>query len=63
MTPEAGARRRTRAAAGLAHSRSLATCLVLAGAALFTAGAVLAAWPLWAAGLTLFGGGFILFRP
>ena len=23
----------------------------------------LAAWPLWAAGLTLFGGGFILFRP
>jgi hypothetical protein len=41
----------------------LATCLVLAGAALFTAGAVLAEWPLWAAGLTLFGGGFILFRP
>jgi hypothetical protein len=40
-----------------------ATGLVLAGALLFTAGAVLAEWPLWAAGLALFGGGFILFRP
>ena len=40
-----------------------ATALVLAGALLFTAGAVLAAWPLWAAGLALFAGGFILFRP
>lgn len=40
-----------------------ATALVLTGALLFTAGAVLAAWPLWAAGLTLFGGGFVLFRP
>ena len=41
----------------------LATCLVVAGAVLFTAGAVLAAWPLWAAGLMLFAGGFVLFRP
>jgi hypothetical protein len=40
-----------------------ATVLIFSGAALFTAGAVLAAWPLWAAGLALFGGGFILFRP
>jgi len=40
-----------------------ATGLVIAGALLFTAGAVLAAWPLWAAGLALFGGGFVLFRP
>ncbi|HEX2110370.1 MAG TPA: hypothetical protein VHF67_02345 [Gaiellaceae bacterium] len=40
-----------------------ATGLVLLGALLFTAGAVLAAWPLWAAGLALFAGGFILFRP
>jgi hypothetical protein len=40
-----------------------ATGLVLVGALLFTAGAVLAAWPLWAAGLALFAGGFILFRP
>jgi hypothetical protein len=40
-----------------------ATALVLAGALVFTAGAVLAAWPLWAAGLALFAGGFVLFRP
>jgi hypothetical protein len=39
------------------------TALVLVGALLFTAGAVLAAWPLWAAGLALFAGGFVLFRP
>lgn len=40
-----------------------ATVLVLGGALLFTAGAVLVAWPLWAAGLALFAGGFILYRP
>jgi hypothetical protein len=40
-----------------------ATGLVIAGAFLFTAGAVLAAWPVWAAGLLLFAGGFILLRP
>jgi hypothetical protein len=40
-----------------------ATILVLGGALLFTAGAVLVAWPLWAAGLALFAGGFILYRP
>ena len=39
------------------------TGLVVFGALLFTAGAVLAAWPLWAAGLALFAGGFTLFRP
>jgi hypothetical protein len=44
-------------------SAAAATALVLAGALIFTAGAVLAAWPLWAAGLALFAGGFILFRP
>jgi hypothetical protein len=44
-------------------SAAAATGLVLAGALIFTAGAVLAAWPLWAAGLALFAGGFILFRP
>jgi hypothetical protein len=37
--------------------------LVLAGALLFTAGAVLGDWPVWAAGLGLFAGGFILSRP
>jgi hypothetical protein len=40
-----------------------ATCLAITGAMLFTAGAVLAAWPVWAAGLALFAGGFVLFRP
>jgi hypothetical protein len=41
----------------------VATLLVLGGALLFTAGAVLVAWPVWAAGLALFAGGFVLYRP
>lgn len=41
----------------------IATSLVIGGAFLFTAGAVLAAWPVWAAGLALFAGGFVLYRP
>lgn len=41
----------------------VASILVAAGAFLFTAGAVLAAWPVWAAGLALFAGGFVLYRP
>lgn len=40
----------------------IATLLVLGGALLFTAGAVLVAWPVWAAGLALFAGGFVLYR-
>jgi hypothetical protein len=44
-------------------SAVLATLLVLGGALLFTAGAVLVAWPLWAAGLALVAGGFVLYRP
>src|SRR4051812_2442956 len=40
----------------------VATVLILGGAFLFTAGAVLVAWPVWAAGLALFAGGFILYR-
>lgn len=44
-------------------SAVLATLLVVGGAFLFTAGAVLAAWPVWAAGLALFAGGFVLYRP
>jgi hypothetical protein len=46
-----------------AMSAVLATVLILGGAFLFTAGAVLVAWPVWAAGLALFAGGFILYRP
>jgi hypothetical protein len=50
------------------HTRSgvsaiVATVLILGGAFLFTAGAVLVAWPIWAAGLALFAGGFVLYRP
>jgi hypothetical protein len=40
-----------------------ASVLVVGGGLLFTAGAVLAAWPLWAAGLMLVGGGLILHHP
>jgi hypothetical protein len=46
-----------------AVSAIVATILILGGAFLFTAGAVLVAWPIWAAGLALFAGGFILYRP
>src|SRR5918992_623225 len=41
----------------------LAGSLIGSGAFLFTAGAVLAAWPIWSAGLGLFAGGFLLLRP
>jgi hypothetical protein len=44
-------------------SAVVATLLILGGAFLFTAGAVLVAWPIWAAGLALFAGGFVLYRP
>jgi hypothetical protein len=46
-----------------AISAVVATILILGGAFLFTAGAVLVAWPVWAAGLALFAGGFVLYRP
>jgi hypothetical protein len=46
-----------------ALSAVVATILILGGAFLFTAGAVLVAWPVWAAGLALFAGGFVLYRP
>ena len=46
-----------------ALSAVVATVLILGGAFLFTAGAVLVAWPVWAAGLALFAGGFVLYRP
>jgi hypothetical protein len=51
------------AESGVSLSAVLATLLVFGGALLFTAGAVLVAWPLWAAGLALFAGGFVLYRP
>ena len=54
---------RTRARERPSVSAVVATVLVIGGAFLFTAGAVLAAWPVWAAGLALFAGGFVLYRP
>jgi hypothetical protein len=56
--PEPAPRRRERPS----PSALVATGLVISGAFLFTAGAVLAAWPVWAAGLALFAGGFVLYR-
>ena len=48
-----------------AHTAAAAASagLVLAGTTAFTAGAVLGAWPLWAAGLLLVAVGFLLYRP
>jgi len=48
---------------GTSITAIVATVLILGGAFLFTAGAVLVAWPVWAAGLALFAGGFVLYRP
>jgi hypothetical protein len=56
-------RRRKTDQHGSSLTAIVATILILGGAFLFTAGAVLVAWPVWAAGLALFAGGFILYRP
>ena len=56
-------RRRPAEHEGASWTAIVATVLILGGAFLFTAGAVLVAWPVWAAGLALFAGGFILYRP
>jgi hypothetical protein len=56
-------RRRQTEHDGASWTAIVATVLILGGAFLFTAGAVLVAWPVWAAGLALFAGGFILYRP
>jgi hypothetical protein len=65
--PEPAPRRSARAHSARAErtavSAIVATILILGGAFLFTAGAVLVAWPIWAAGLALFAGGFVLYRP
>ncbi|MGH3005090.1 MAG: hypothetical protein ACRDOS_04180 [Gaiellaceae bacterium] len=58
-TPHRARPRRERASVAAV----VAGALVVGGAFLFTAGAVLAAWPVWAAGLGLFAGGFLLLRP
>src|SRR5262245_40602125 len=48
---------------GCSWTSVVRTVLILGGAFLFTAGAVLVAGPVWAASLALFAGGFILYRP
>jgi hypothetical protein len=66
-TPErpvrTSSRQQARRSDRTAVSAVIATILILGGAFLFTAGAVLVAWPIWAAGLALFAGGFVLYRP
>jgi hypothetical protein len=44
-------------------SAAAATALTFLGVAGFVAGAVLIVWPLWAAGLALVAGGFLIHRP
>lgn len=45
------------------HAALAATLLVVAGTFVVTCGAVLALWPLWAAGLVLVGAGLLAYRP
>ncbi len=48
---------------GVNWSSALATALVLAGTAAFTAGAVAVLWPVWALGLGLVAASFLVFEP
>jgi hypothetical protein len=48
---------------GISARAATSTALVLAGTLAFTAGAVLALWPLWALGLGLVAVGFFAYRP
>jgi hypothetical protein len=48
---------------GISGRAATSTALVLAGTLAFTAGAVLALWPLWALGLGLVAVGFFAYRP
>jgi hypothetical protein len=46
------------------HGNPLAgTLLAISGAFLFAAGATLTLWPVWALGIALFAGGFLVYRP
>jgi hypothetical protein len=47
---------------GFNWSAALATALVLAGTAAFTAGAVATLWPVWAVGLALVAASFLVFE-
>ena len=50
-------------AEGFNWSAALATALVLAGTAAFTAGAVATLWPVWAVGLVLVAASLVVFEP
>jgi hypothetical protein len=50
-------------AEGFNWSAALATALVLAGTAAFTAGAVTTLWPVWAVGLVLVAASLLVFEP
>jgi hypothetical protein len=46
------------------HGNPIAgTVLAMTGAIVFAAGASIALWPVWALGLALFAGGFLVYRP
>lgn len=61
---ETGAREETRSVepTGFNWPAALATLLVLAGTAAFTAGAIAALWPVWALGLGLVAASFLVFE-
>ncbi|HST25175.1 MAG TPA: hypothetical protein VLJ76_04215 [Gaiellaceae bacterium] len=50
-------------APGTNWAAALATVLVLAGTAAFTAGAIATLWPIWALGLGLVAASFVVFEP
>ena len=55
--------RREPPAAGFPFLAAAATVLTIAGVAAFTLGAVLVLWPVWAMGLALVAGGYLIYRP
>ena len=48
---------------GLPVLAAAATALTIAGVVAFTLGAVLVLWPVWAVGLVLVAGGYLVYRP
>ena len=50
-------------AAGFPYAAVAATALTVMGVIAFTAGAVLATWPVWALGLVLVAAGYLAYRP
>jgi hypothetical protein len=63
IVPQAEPSDEPEADSALAGRAATSTLLVLFGTLAFTAGAVLAFWPLWAVGLGLVAVGFLAYRP